>query len=81
MSVDPKPTATTKGNEVATPTPTQSGMIGTGNRFYRVGGDDTCKIIAKAPRITLANFYDWNKGVGSDCGPLWFSYYVCIGVM
>lgn len=81
VSVDPKPTTTTKGNEVATPTPTQSGMVGTCNTFYRVGGDDTCEIIAKAAGITLANFYDWNKGVGSDCGSLWILYYVCIGVM
>ncbi|KAL2697242.1 hypothetical protein AAEP93_002537 [Penicillium crustosum] len=80
VNVDAKPTTTTKDNEMATPTPTQSGMVGTCNTFYRVGSDDTCERIAKAAGITLANFYDWNKGVGSDCGSLWLLYYVCIGV-
>lgn len=76
VGVDAEPTTTTKDNEVTTPTPTQSGMVGTCSTFYRVGGDDTCEIIAKAAGITLANFYDWNKGVGSDCGSLWLLYCV-----
>jgi LysM repeat protein len=80
--VNPKPTTTTttKGNGVATPTPIQTGMTGSCNKFYKVVDGDSCETIAKKADITLANFYAWNKGVGSSCKTLWLGYYVCTGV-
>ncbi|KAJ5165060.1 uncharacterized protein N7500_006890 [Penicillium coprophilum] len=85
VGVNPKPTTTTtttttKGNGVATPTPIQTGMTGTCNKFYKVVSGDSCETIAKKAGVTLANFYAWNKGVGSSCQTLWLGYYVCTGV-
>lgn len=80
VGVSPKPSTTTQGNGVATPTPIQTGMVGTCNKFHKVMGGDTCETIAKSAGVTLANFYSWNKGVGASCNTLWLSYYVCIGV-
>ncbi|KAJ6137781.1 hypothetical protein N7471_004267 [Penicillium samsonianum] len=74
-------TTTTKGNGATTPTPIQAGIIGTCTTFYKVGDKDTCEVITKAAGITLTDFYNWNKGVGSGCKSLWLLYYVCIGVI
>lgn len=81
VGVDPKPSTTSKGNGVATPTPIQTGMVGNCNKFHKVGSKDNCETIAKAAGITLNNFYTWNKAIGTTCKNLWLDNYVCIGVM
>ncbi|KAM7196725.1 hypothetical protein V8F20_006918 [Naviculisporaceae sp. PSN 640] len=80
----PKPiTTTTKGNGVPTPTPIQSGMVTNCNKFHFVkeGEGLYCGDIATKYKISLANFYKWNPGVGSNCGSLWANYYVCVGTL
>ncbi|MBE3043721.1 LysM peptidoglycan-binding domain-containing protein [Candidatus Bathyarchaeota archaeon] len=86
-SVPPTPTTTTlttttrPGNGVATPTPIQDGMVTNCDKFHKVVKGDTCWDIAADSRISQANFYKWNKAVGTDCGGLWAGYYVCISLI
>jgi LysM repeat protein len=75
------PTTTTRGNGVATPTPTQTGMVTNCDTFHRVVSGDECAVIASRAGITLANFYRWNPAVGSTCSTLVLGYYVCIGLI
>lgn len=74
-------TSSSAGNGVTTPTPTQTGMVSSCNRFYLVVSGDSCYDIAAAQGISLDNFYTWNPAVGSSCGGLWPDYYVCVGVI
>ncbi|KAL7811323.1 hypothetical protein V8C26DRAFT_437473 [Trichoderma gracile] len=76
-----KTSKTTPGNGVATPTPTQAGMVTNCKTFHLVASGDTCQAIADKAKITLANFEKWNPGVGSTCSSLWLGYYVCIGLI
>ncbi|KAI9368195.1 hypothetical protein BJX61DRAFT_537453 [Aspergillus egyptiacus] len=75
------PATTGSTNGITTPTPTQPGMADDCNRFQRVIGGNTCQSIANQAGITMARFYTWNKGVGSNCQRLRLGYYVCIGVL
>ncbi|KAJ6084471.1 LysM domain protein [Penicillium sp. IBT 16267x] len=61
------------------PSPQQTGIISTCNKYHDVVEGDTCASIASANGITLANFYAWNPAVGT-CSSLWLGYYVCVGV-
>ncbi|KAJ4856958.1 hypothetical protein T069G_07855 [Trichoderma breve] len=76
-----KTSKTTPGNGVATPTPTQAGMVTNCKKFHLVVSGDSCQAIATNAKITLANFEKWNPGVGSTCSSLWLGYYVCIGLI
>ncbi|KFY31500.1 hypothetical protein V493_01051 [Pseudogymnoascus sp. VKM F-4281 (FW-2241)] len=80
-TVPPTTTTSLPGNGVATPTPFQVGMTTSCNRFRLVKAGDQCGNIASEAGISLAEFYRWNTGVGSKCGSLWASYYVCIGIL
>lgn len=73
-------TTTTTTSGVATPTPTQAGMVEGCTKFHKVADGDQCGTIASENGITLDNFYDWNPGVGDNCGSLWLDYYVCVRV-
>ncbi|KAI1120091.1 hypothetical protein F5Y10DRAFT_290335 [Nemania abortiva] len=65
-------TTTTKpGNGIATPTPTQAGMVSNCNTFYKVQSGDACADVASSHGITLMQFYDWNPAVGNACANLW----------
>ncbi|KAI0903549.1 hypothetical protein F4823DRAFT_269713 [Ustulina deusta] len=75
-----KPTSTTTGNGIATPTPVQTGMVSDCDEFYLVRGGDSCSNIASVEGISLANFYAWNPAVGSSCAGLEAGVYVCIGL-
>lgn len=75
------PTTTTPGNGISTPTPTQDGMTGNCNKFYKVKSGDTCGSIASSSGISLVNFYAWNPAVKSDCSLLFLDYYVCVNVI
>ncbi|UKZ53591.1 hypothetical protein TrVGV298_007386 [Trichoderma virens] len=73
-------TTSSGGNGIATPTPTQTGMIKNCNKFYLVASGDSCPNIATANKIALADFYSWNPAVKTDCTSLLAGYYVCVGV-
>ncbi|KAI9372269.1 hypothetical protein BJX61DRAFT_456321 [Aspergillus egyptiacus] len=74
-------TTTTSGNGIATPTPTQPGMVGRCDTFHLVVAGDGCWDIAADAGIALDDFYAWNPSVGTDCAGLWLDYYVCVGVL
>lgn len=86
VGVNPTPTTmqtstTTKGNGITTPTPIQDGMTTNCKTFKKIKDGDECAAIAKNANISLANFYKWNPGVGSNCKSLWLDTYVCIAVL
>ena len=71
------------GNGIATPLPTQSGMVGSCNKFVHVNPGDTCNGIAffNGP-IATEQFVLWNTGVGGmACNKLQEGTYACVGVL
>lgn len=77
----PSPTAT-QGNGIPTPEPTQPGMVGNCNRFYKVVSGDTCVVVASKAGISTTQFAAWNPQTGgAACSSLWLGYYVCTGVV
>jgi hypothetical protein len=76
-----KPTTTSIGNGVSTPTPAQPGMVSNCKTFYFVKDGDNCSTIAKGAGISAGNFYKWNTGVGSNCETLWLGAYVCVATL
>ncbi|KAK8028333.1 LysM domain-containing protein [Apiospora marii] len=79
----PPPTTTTTdpGNGIATPTPTQPGMVNNCDEFYLVKAGDTCASIASSSRISMGQLVDWNPAVGNGCNGLWLDAYVCISII
>lgn len=73
-------TTTTSTGGIVTPTPTQDGMVSGCTSFYYVVSGDGCWSIANDHGIELADFYDWNPAIGTDCANLWPDTYVCVGV-
>ncbi|KAH7305818.1 hypothetical protein B0I35DRAFT_413629 [Stachybotrys elegans] len=74
-----KPTATTTaGNGIATPTPTQLGMVGNCDRFSLVAEGDTCQKIAARSGISETQLRTWNPSLGSNCKGLWLNAYTCV---
>ncbi|KAL3489583.1 hypothetical protein BJX62DRAFT_238980 [Aspergillus germanicus] len=65
---------------VATPTPTQGGMVGGCTGFYQAKTGDGCWAIATDHGITQERFIDWNLAVGSDCAGLWPDYWYCVAI-
>ncbi|KAF6808873.1 LysM domain-containing protein [Colletotrichum plurivorum] len=55
-------------------------MVGNCYKLYFVKQGDICQTIATSQGISLANLYAWNPSIGSSCGGLWASVYVCTGV-
>lgn len=76
-----KPTTTSVGNGVSTPSPTQPGMVSNCKTFHFVVDNDNCSTIAKVAGISIGNFYKWNSGVGSNCETLWLGAYVCVATL
>jgi LysM repeat protein len=75
------PTTTTSSSTgVATPQPTQEGMISGCKKFYQVRPNDICIKVAQAHGLTWAKFKEWNKGVGDNCEYLQLNVYYCIGI-
>ncbi|KAI1151806.1 hypothetical protein F4825DRAFT_451089 [Nemania diffusa] len=75
-------TTTSAGNGIATPTPTQPGMVPNCDAFYFVQSGDGCQAIADKNGITLTQFTTWNPQVGgSACTGLWASVYVCVSII
>src|SRR5688572_31934633 len=75
----PPPTSTAPGNGIATPTPIQEGMVGNCNKFYFVKEGQTCSSVLSENGVSLAQLYQWNPSVQSNCAGLWSKVYVCIG--
>lgn len=74
-------TATTEApttTQLATPTPTQSGMVDKCTGFYFVQTGDGCWDIANDNNIALDDFYAWNPAVKTDCSGLQANVYVCV---
>ncbi|KAI3336889.1 carbohydrate-binding module family 50 protein [Xylariaceae sp. AK1471] len=77
-----KPTTTTTGNGISTPTPVQTGIASNCNKFYLVQSGDICDTIAAAEGISVSNIYTWNPAVGvNTCKSLIAGDYVCVGVI
>ncbi len=74
-------TATTTGNGISTPQPTQPGMVSNCNKFHKVEVGQVCQQIADLYGIGLGNFDTWNPKVKSDCSGLWANTNVCVGVV
>lgn len=71
---------TTTGSTITTPSPIQTGMVTDCDKFYDVQSGDDCADIASTESIPLASLYAWNPAVGTACGSLYLSYYICVGV-
>ncbi|KAK3896405.1 carbohydrate-binding module family 50 protein, partial [Staphylotrichum tortipilum] len=83
VSVTPSPTAVVGANGVATPIPTQAGMVANCNKFVKINPGDTCNGVAffNGP-ISTENFVLWNTGVGGmACTNLQAGTFGCIGVI
>lgn len=65
---------------VSTPSPIQTGMVSTCDKFYKVIADDGCYDIANDHGIPLASFYTWNPAVKTDCSGLQANEYICVSV-
>ncbi|SPJ90320.1 uncharacterized protein FTOL_13201 [Fusarium torulosum] len=61
------------------PSPVQTGILQTCNKYHEVIKGDTCYDIAQKAKIELSTFYKWNSAVKSDCSDLELSTYVCVG--
>ncbi len=72
-------TPTTTSAPVATPTPTQPGMIDYCNKFYQVMDGDKCGSLCKANGIGLSDLFKWNPDIGSACKNMKTGNYVCVG--
>lgn len=66
-----KPTTTSPGNGITTPSPIQEGMVGNCDAFYFVKKGTSCSTVLSTNHITLDQLYKWNPGVGQDCTGLW----------
>ncbi|KAK6335416.1 hypothetical protein TWF696_002194 [Orbilia brochopaga] len=80
----PAPATTTKpaGNGITTPTPIQSGMIASCNKFHFVGDGQGCSdIISKYPGLTLDLLFKWNPAIGKSCTSMWARTNLCVGVI
>lgn len=77
-----EPTPTKPGNGISTPTPTQPGMVGNCNKFYKVKKGDNCESISKKSGISVKEFTTWNPKVGgTTCTGLWLDNYVCVNIV
>jgi hypothetical protein len=74
------PTSTKPTDGIATPTPTQPGMVSNCKKFDFVKEGDGCDLVEKRNNVKHADFIKWNTGVGSDCKMMWAKTYVCVGV-
>ncbi|KAF2828938.1 hypothetical protein CC86DRAFT_286527 [Ophiobolus disseminans] len=73
------PVSTTTSNGIATPSPTQPGMITDCNKFYFVKSGDTCVSVALGNNLSQTQFLNYNPSVGTTCNGLWLNAYVCVG--
>ncbi|WXC44134.1 hypothetical protein QX201_003869 [Fusarium graminearum] len=80
----PKATTTTKptpSNGIETPSPIQSNMVKSCNKFHKITPTTTCPNIEKYYNLPLSTFYKWNPSVGMSCNALIVDYWVCVSVV
>lgn len=70
----------TTGTGVVTPSPIQTGMTKSCDKFYKVVKDDGCYDIAQDNKIALEDFYACNPAVKDDCTGMQANVYVCVGI-
>ncbi|KAH7091201.1 LysM domain-containing protein [Paraphoma chrysanthemicola] len=75
------PTTTSAGNGVATPQPTQPGMVTNCAKFHWIAKGVTCSQVISYQKITLQDFVKWNPTVLNDCSGMWAEVQVCVGVI
>jgi len=64
---------------IATPSPTQPGMVPNCTAFFRTRPGDTCATVSTTTGISLSDFLTWNPRVGGPaCDNLWSEVYVCV---
>lgn len=80
VSSTPVAKSTPVKTRVSTPSPFQTGIVPTCDKFYKVIAGDSCYDIANNNAISLSSFYAWNPAVDTDCSSLQANEYVCIGV-
>ncbi|KAM0669608.1 hypothetical protein ACQRIU_000003 [Beauveria bassiana] len=73
-------TSTTLDNGIATPQPTQPGMVKDCVKFHYVFPGNTCAQITSYNGISQQDFAKWNPQVGEGCTALWANTYACVGV-
>ncbi|SPJ78829.1 uncharacterized protein FTOL_07220 [Fusarium torulosum] len=76
-----KPTPTTGNNSIVTPSPIQTGMISSCNKFHPIATKTTCASLKSYYNLDMADFFKWNPAVGTACTNLWVGYNVCVGVI
>ncbi|KAF5002925.1 hypothetical protein FDECE_10480 [Fusarium decemcellulare] len=82
--VRPKPTTTTKpsptspGTGVVTPSPTQGGMIKNCEKFHYVEKGQTCAWIAAKYGIAPSRLQEWHTSITNGCDGLWANSNVCV---
>lgn len=74
-------TTTMSGDDISTPSPIQTGMSNTCDKFYMVQPGDDCATVASTAAISMADFYAWNPAVGTSCSYLDVGDYVCVGII
>ncbi|KAG9191335.1 hypothetical protein G6011_09423 [Alternaria panax] len=80
VSTKPSPTTTT-GNGVATPQPTQPGMVTNCAKFHWIAPGVSCSQVISFQKITLLDFVRWNPTVGNDCTGMQANVNVCVGII
>jgi len=76
-----QPPSATTGNGIATPSPTQGGLVGNCKTFAPVISGDSCISIETAYGISASQFLAWNKGINAGCTNLLAGNYVCVAVL
>ncbi|KAK4144200.1 uncharacterized protein C8A04DRAFT_28103 [Dichotomopilus funicola] len=71
----------TTGNGIATPTPTQPGMVKNCNKFVMVKPGDTCDAIAFWNGVAGGQYVKLWNGLSEDCRDIWANAYACIGII
>jgi hypothetical protein len=77
----PVSSTTSAGNGVATPNPTQPGMVNNCSKFHYIASGTVCSQVTSYNKISLADFVKWNPTVKSDCTGMQAGVYVCVGVL
>lgn len=65
---------------VSTPSPVQTGIASTCDKYYLVASGDTCDTIAAAYNVNIDLFYAWNPSIGDERQDYDYGYYVCVAV-
>ncbi|KAK6513085.1 hypothetical protein TWF506_009249 [Arthrobotrys conoides] len=73
---------TTTGNGISTPSPIQTGMIKSCNKFHLVAEGQSCpNIVSKYPGTSIDLLFKWNPAIGKTCTSMWAKTYLCVGVI